>query len=163
MGRSLRYRDSLTRRAGELTSQREFGRQRARFAIDLSFVWDRLENLVRSWINAEYSSERIEPAAWEELESYLRDSTPADDALESGGGSGSHGGGTIPREIRQAHHDLEVPLGAKREEIRNAYRRLLRTYHPDRFHADPERTQAAGEITQRISLAYKRLNDYYQY
>jgi curved DNA-binding protein CbpA len=90
-----------------------------------------------------------------ELEEYLRSASPSEVPSPSGRAS-------LPREIRQAFFDLELPPGASQQEIREAYRKLLRMYHPDRFYNDPHRLRTASEVTHRVSLAYKRLNDYYR-
>jgi DnaJ-domain-containing protein 1 len=122
---------------------------------------------VWSWINARNNDTSYRDEAWEELETYLRgepDDQPRDRQRNGGhGGPGERNAmdPPFPTDIRQALYDLELKPGASREQIRSAYRRLLLKYHPDRFHTDAERAQTAQEITQRISLAYKRLNDYY--
>lgn len=119
-------------------------------------MWERLETLVHSWLNARLDASNYEDEAWQELEEYLRSGT-------SPFVSKPKEMNRLPREIRQALFDLELPHGATKEEIRESYRRLLRTYHPDRFHSDPLRSRTATEVTHRLSLAYRRLNDYYQY
>ncbi len=118
-------------------------------------MWERLETLVRSWINTRGEGSDYQDDAWQELEEYLR-SAPSQSV------SSSAEPAILPREIRQAYFDLELPAGASVAEAREAYRRLLRMYHPDRFHNDPKRSHTASEVTQRVSLAYKRLNDYYR-
>ena len=120
-----------------------------------------------SWINAGNADNAEQDEAWDELEQYLRgesDAPPSGVRPGSGArpGQATHTRTSVPSDIRQAFHDLELKPGASPIEIRSAYRRLLLQYHPDRFHSDAERAQTAAEITQRISLAYKRLNSYYQ-
>lgn len=136
-------------------------------------MWERLEGLVRSWIDAHESNESIEPDAWQELENYLRRDTFDGDEPQRVGRTKRDTRSEddrrtptpheIPPAIRQACFDLEVSIGASKEEIRRSYRRLLRKYHPDRYHNDPQRSRTAAEVTQRISLAFRRLNDYYRY
>lgn len=52
---------------------------------------------------------------------------------------------------------LEVPPGTPPEEVRRAYRRLMRQYHPDRFAGDPDKLRAATEITRKLTEAYNGL------
>ena len=52
---------------------------------------------------------------------------------------------------------LGVEPGASPEEVRRAYRRLVKTWHPDLVHNDPCRKKAAEEMTKEINEAYGRL------
>lgn len=55
----------------------------------------------------------------------------------------------------QYYANLELSPGASYEEIRSAYRELLRKYHPDRHHQDPQKAALALEITKRLNEAMK--------
>jgi len=120
-------------------------------------VWDRLESLVRSWVTAYRREPDYSEEAWRELEEFLRDA-PGEPHSAPGAPEAD-----LPPEVRQAFYDLELSPGAEASTVKSAYRRLLLTYHPDRFHGDGDRIAAAEEVTRRISLAYRRLNDYYRY
>lgn len=50
---------------------------------------------------------------------------------------------------------LEVPPGASPEEVRRAFLRKMRAYHPDR--ADPFLREHAEEVTKILNDAYERL------
>ena len=63
-------------------------------------------------------------------------------------------------EIRRAYARLEVPFGADLDEVRRAYRALMRKYHPDRHASDPERERVATEISQKLTVSYNVLVDY---
>jgi curved DNA-binding protein CbpA len=55
---------------------------------------------------------------------------------------------------------LEVPTTATGAQIRNAFDRLSRTWHPDRVApGDPELTQKARTLYERLSAAYETLVD----
>ncbi len=90
--------------------------------------------------------------AWEELDAYLKGEEqprpePAphlDPEIEA---------------LRQDFANLEVPLGAPFEEVRRSYRRLLAAYHPDRNAGDPERLRLATEITKKINVSYRRIEE----
>jgi DnaJ-domain-containing protein 1 len=60
-------------------------------------------------------------------------------------------------EIRKYYANLELPIGASLPEVKAAYRRLMRRYHPDRHQKDPDRIKAANELAQRLREAYEGL------
>lgn len=86
------------------------------------------------------------------------DEAPAD-APEPGPTPASQAGPAQrwPAEIRQAYAVMELPLGASSEEVRKAYKRLLRRYHPDKHQQHPERLDHATELTQAIRQHYELL------
>ena len=62
-----------------------------------------------------------------------------------------------PEAVRCAYANLELPLGASAAEVRAAYRRLMRRYHPDHHHGDDDREAAATELAQQLRGAHDRL------
>ena len=62
--------------------------------------------------------------------------------------------------IRQAYARLELPYGADQDEVRRAYRQLMRRYHPDRHASDPDRERVATEISQKLTVSYNLLVDH---
>ena len=62
--------------------------------------------------------------------------------------------------LRQYYANLEVPFGADKEEVKKAYRELLRRYHPDKHSGDPEREAVATRLTQELTRAYQEVNRY---
>ena len=60
-------------------------------------------------------------------------------------------------DIRRFYANLELPIGAPLPEVKAAYRRLMRRYHPDRHQHDPDRAKAANELAQRLREAYDGL------
>ena len=67
----------------------------------------------------------------------------------------------MPIAVRRAFRALEVPPGAGFAEVSRSYKRLITEYHPDRHAGDPERTEAATEVSKRLNLAYRIIRDYY--
>ena len=57
-------------------------------------------------------------------------------------------------EERQYYTALELPYGVSFEEIKAAYKKLIKQYHPDRFHNDVEKHKVAVEISQKLNIAY---------
>jgi len=62
------------------------------------------------------------------------------------------------RQLRQYYANLELPFGASLEEVKHAYRRLMRQYHPDKHQDDPARRQLATQLSQKLTVAYNELN-----
>ena len=65
-----------------------------------------------------------------------------------------------PSEIRDDYAALELPLGADRDAVKDAYRDMMRRYHPDRHTGDPAKAELANELTVRIRQSYERLDAY---
>jgi hypothetical protein len=54
---------------------------------------------------------------------------------------------------------LELPFGADMTAVKQAHRRLMKRYHPDRFHAS-DKAETANEVTRRLNEAYDGLRQY---
>jgi DnaJ-domain-containing protein 1 len=128
--------------------------------------FDRLSDLVRS-ILSDSGSRRSRPfasgagtgadpemqEAWEELDAYLKGEEaphrarkePSDPAREP---------------LREDYVNLEVPFAAPFPQVKASYRRLLATYHPDRNSGDPEKLRLATEITKKINVSYRRIEEF---
>lgn len=61
------------------------------------------------------------------------------------------------RKVRQYYANLELPFGADLDEVKQAYRRLMRQYHPDKHQSDPARRQLATQLSQKLTVAYNEL------
>lgn len=64
---------------------------------------------------------------------------------------------TETSEVRRFYANLELPLGASVDEVKAAYRRLMRRYHPDKHSKDPEQARAATVLAQELRQAYEGL------
>ena len=61
----------------------------------------------------------------------------------------------------RSYSTLELQPGSSWDELRFAYRSLVKKWHPDRFRLEGERRRAE-EKTKEITRAYKTLADYYR-
>lgn len=64
---------------------------------------------------------------------------------------------TFPREVREAYAVLELPLGADRSRIDQAFKALVQRYHPDHHAGQPELQRTAAELTARLTGARELL------
>lgn len=49
---------------------------------------------------------------------------------------------------------LEIQPGASFDQIKAAYKKVMKKYHPDKYHSDPEKYKYAQQISQKINEAY---------
>ena len=66
----------------------------------------------------------------------------------------------IPEDIVKAYRNLELTPSATTEEVRASYRKLMRTYHPDKHTGDAEKQRVATEITQRVTEAFIKIREF---
>jgi DnaJ-domain-containing protein 1 len=62
--------------------------------------------------------------------------------------------------IHDYYANLEVPFGSDLDTVKAAYRRLMRSYHPDRFANDPEMEAMATRLSQELAEAYQAIESY---
>ena len=128
-------------------------------------LWDRLSRLAKSELN--HAADRVRETV-EELRTGERAGSkdqgddPPESAAEPESGAGASSGSSSrwPREIRQAYAALELPLGADRDAVKDAYRDMMLRYHPDRHTSEPDKAELANELTVRIRQSYERLDAY---
>jgi curved DNA-binding protein CbpA len=61
-------------------------------------------------------------------------------------------------ELKKYYERLELQPGASFEEIKSAYRRLMRRYHPDlHVNKSPEKQRAAHDVSAALTQAYNEL------
>ena len=53
--------------------------------------------------------------------------------------------------------NLELPYGASLAEIKAAWKRLMKQYHPDRHAQDPTKREVANALCAQLTHAYKEL------
>src|SRR5438093_2620395 len=66
----------------------------------------------------------------------------------------------MTEEIAQFYRILELEPGASPEVVKQAYRELVKIWHPDRFPNDPKFQKRANEKTKEINEAYKKILAY---
>ena len=138
-------------------------------------IWERLGTVLKSYVND--GMERILGddrsrwrhgdddlnAAFEELDDFLK----GEKAGESRGNHQGHekphtsekpySGRPVPPELKRDFAELGLSPGASEEECKEAYKKLLKIHHPDRYSNDPEMLKKATEKAARINAAYDRL------
>lgn len=62
--------------------------------------------------------------------------------------------------IRDYYANLEVPFDSDLPTVRQAYRKLMRKYHPDNFADDPQQEKMATQLSQELSVAYEAIKNY---
>ena len=58
-----------------------------------------------------------------------------------------------PKE-RIYYHTLGLEQGASFEQVKTAYKKLMKAYHPDRHQANPQKQKWAVEQSQKVNEAY---------
>jgi DnaJ-domain-containing protein 1 len=104
---------------------------------------ERLYHILRSYV---HSGQRTTVEAewdsgpWQQEAGGKRDAGPARDPRLAG-----------------YYANLEVPYGADLETVRSAWRRMMKKYHPDLHHSDPEKRRVANELCAELTRAYREL------
>ncbi|HCV26145.1 MAG TPA: J domain-containing protein [Candidatus Latescibacteria bacterium] len=60
-------------------------------------------------------------------------------------------------ELAGYYVNLEIPYGSDLPTVRTAWKRMMKTYHPDLHGDDPQKRQVAGELTAELTRAYQAL------
>jgi DnaJ-domain-containing protein 1 len=68
--------------------------------------------------------------------------------------------GRQDQKIAEYYKVLDLPEGAEFPQVKAAYRRLMRKYHPDRHTGNPKKLKAATELSMRVTQAYNALEEY---
>lgn len=90
---------------------------------------------------------------------------PSDDDFRPRGGrmpgSGSaKSAPAVPEALRKDFDELGVPFGASAEICKSAYKKLLKTHHPDRHAGHEGNMRKATEKSARINAAYQRIESW---
>lgn len=98
-------------------------------------LFKRIKNIIRSNINHSYNEPEIDINSYEDF--YYQDSKIEESA-----------------EDKKYYKVLELEYGSDFNQIKKAYRRLLKKYHPDLYQTDTEKLKTAQEVTKQINEAY---------
>jgi len=140
-------------------------------------MFDRLGSILNSYLN-DFSGETAgrfksgnssDPdlnAAYEELDDFLNGKKEGsyswkDEEKEEPGVSSN--AKLPPEELRSDFQYLGIPFGADIETCKAAYKKLLKTHHPDRHIGHEGNYKKATEVSAKINTAYDRIERYYQY
>lgn len=110
-------------------------------------------------------------AAWRKLQEEARRTgaqagpRPPPSSSSSGRSTSSQGGGARRPfgqndKIARYYKVLDLPYGADFEQVKAAYRKLIRKYHPDLHGSTPQKQKAANELTVQVTQAYNELEAY---
>lgn len=119
-------------------------------------LFDRLKNIIRSTTNDfleknglsddEYAK-AIDDEYEKEFGSLDNDSDNFDTEYEFSAPK------TNPKE-KIYYHTLGLEQGASFEQVKTAYKKLMKAYHPDRHQANPQKQKWAVEQSQKVNEAY---------
>lgn len=59
--------------------------------------------------------------------------------------------------LAQYYANLEIPPGSDLATARQAWKRMMKRYHPDLHSGDPERVKLANELSAKLTEAYRAL------
>lgn len=80
------------------------------------------------------------------------------------GAAGGHGPrspfGRQDHKIAEYYRVLDLPDGADFPQVKSAYRKLMRKYHPDRHAGNPKKLKAATELSMRVTQAYTAIEEH---
>ncbi len=114
-------------------------------------MFDRIFNILRANLGDIFQAqeEKISKEDWELYEQYQKNKQREEQRAYE-----QQFNQTSQQEEKQYYGILELPYGASFEEVKVAYKRLIKKYHPDRFHNDPEKHKVAVEISQKLNIAF---------
>ena len=98
-------------------------------------LFSRIKNIIRSNINQSDNEPEIDINSYEDI--YYQDSKIDEN-----------------EEDKKYYKILELEYGADFNQIKKAYRRLLKKYHPDLYQTEPEKLKTAQKVTKQINEAY---------
>lgn len=83
---------------------------------------------------------------------------PAYDFVEEKGPNPPVDINPIPDSLTDYYANLELPPGASHQEVKRAWKQLMKKYHPDLHSTDPKKREIANELTRRLNEAYRVLD-----
>ncbi len=65
-------------------------------------------------------------------------------------------------DLAQYYANLEIPNGSDLQEVKKAWKRMLKKYHPDLHSRDTKKQQTATRLTQGLTTAYNEIKKAYK-
>lgn len=112
-------------------------------------LWKRVSKIITSQVNH-----------WiDDLELWVSNQERAQQEYTSSRSS-THSSQDADPKLAQYYANLELPYGASLKEVKHAYRRLIKQYHPDRYEHDAEKRETAEHILKKLNEAYTFLEEH---
>lgn len=64
------------------------------------------------------------------------------------------------KKVAQFYKSLEIPYGSNINQVKSAWKKLCKKYHPDFFTHDPEKQKIGNILVQKLTHAYKEIETY---
>ena len=61
--------------------------------------------------------------------------------------------------LAKAYANLEIPYDSDVKTARRAWKKMLKRYHPDIHHRDPEKRRVANELSAELTNAYRTIEE----
>lgn len=81
----------------------------------------------------------------------------AQETRQRSGHHRAHPAAGPPDEIARAYANLDCPPGSDLKTVREAWKRLMKKYHPDRFANEPKKRESATKLTALLNESYQKL------
>lgn len=124
-------------------------------------LWRMVEAEVGNRLGGRPKLSDAERAAWEEIRrgnsQTGRRGANQSQQSQSGQSHQSSGNPGEDPELARYYRNLEVPYGSDLATVRDAWKRLMRQYHPDLHSGDPEKLRTATELVKGLNHAYEQL------
>ena len=115
-------------------------------------LFKRLRNIIRSrWISGDTNQ-----STWENASETFDDFQQQ--ANDYGQYTQTEASGFSTQEAKY-YAALELTPGANFPDIKKAYKRLVKQYHPDKFPQDEQKRKYAENVTQQLNEAYRFFED----
>ena len=109
-------------------------------------IFSRLSRIVESWLSSAESNFNYSRTSDKNYSDYSRHTEQQAEA-------------TDPK-IAEYYANLEIPYGSDLAAVKDAWKKMMRQYHPDLHASDPKKRQTAELLTQRLNTAYEELTKY---
>ena len=127
-------------------------------AYFVSDLFQRLLNLTRAHLGSRSETRPIGDIPYAESSRRHTKTSSHYDEPSSGASHDSAADPNVDDELAGYYANLEIPYGSDLKTVRAAWKRMMKTYHPDLHGDDPQKRQVAGELTAELTRAYQALS-----